>query len=90
MLSPNTMQNTMTGRAENTAPSGSVTPSRRAPWPSWNTSVSAPNAAATERRLSTTALMGTSTERNPRNSASMVLPTTSARISQNRPATASW
>ena len=49
----------------------------RAPWPSWKTSTRAPKAAPTESRLSRTALIATSSERNPAKSARNVQPTTS-------------
>src|SRR2546422_2413353 len=87
MLSPNTVQKTSVGMMVKTASSGAARPSNAAPLPSWNTSTTAPNPAATDSRLRHTALRGTSTDRNPRNNATSVPPSTSATTKGDRKST---
>ena len=89
MLSPNTIANTSRGTAGKRPPVGPARPTQAAPCPSWNTRTTAPNAAATERRLRATAFRGTSTERKLTSSATSVPATTSPTTAHERPATAS-
>ena len=51
MLRPKTAQNTSAGTIGKTPPVGPVRPTSRAPWPSWNTTTSAPNAAADREQV---------------------------------------
>ena len=89
MLKPNTVQNTRIGTTGNTPDKGPDSPNSRAPKPSWNTSTTAPNAAATETRFKSTAFTGMSAEPNPAHSATSVPATTRATTPGKRPPTAS-
>ena len=83
MLRPKTTANINTGVTTYTASVGPSRPNKPAPNPSWNTSTTIPNAAATEREFNTTALIGTRIERNATRSMIAVIPSTRAMIVGN-------
>ena len=60
MESPNTIENRITGMLGSR--DCGVKPSRFAKWPCWKMNTSAPNEAPIDRKLSTTAFSGSTTE----------------------------
>src|SRR6266567_4131044 len=69
---------------------GPSSPKKLPPYPCWNTSTVTPKAAPTDTQFSTTALSGTSTERNAMNSMMAVTPRIIATMPGKRPSRFSW
>ena len=84
------MANTRMGTTTQIASVGPSRPNSLPAYPSWNTSTVSPNDAPTDRQFNSTALSGTSSERNAMNSMAAVMPSTSPTVSGKRRSISCW